>query len=134
MRNGKTTEFTSKELVQSAEQVWSHLQDSANEVNPIFVSVDMESPLGFALFLGCSTNFKKIYLSGLYNLSAMLKQLPAQGSTWAVVDQDVFNVKAPEGYSDLTSGVKNVLVAGKAGRTELFKGAKVQSLDVVTIN
>jgi hypothetical protein len=37
------------------------------------MSADLETPLGFATFLGCATNFKKIYISGTCNLSTMLK-------------------------------------------------------------
>jgi hypothetical protein len=86
----------------------------------------LESPLGFATFLACSTNFKKIYIPGTYNLSALLKQIPIQKSSWIVVDEDIYGVKAPEGYSEYTKSIKNVLVSGKASSsTELFKGASV---------
>lgn len=98
------------------------------------MSVDLETPLGFATFLACSTNFKKIYIAGTYNLSSMLKQLPTQQSTWMVVDEDVFSVKAPAGYNDFTKGVKNVLVGGRAGTTELFRNASVKSIDSITLN
>ena len=98
------------------------------------MSADLETPLGFATFLACSSNFKKIYISGTSNLSTSLKQLPIQQSSWMVCDEEMFSVKAPEGFSDLTSGVKNVLVSGKAGSTDLFKNAKVSSMDAVTFN
>lgn len=94
----------------------------------------MESPLGFATFLGCASNFKKIYVAGTYNLSTMLNQLPVQQSAWMVVDEDIYGVKAPKGYTDLTSGVKHVFVAGKAGNTELFAGAHAKSIDPITLN
>jgi len=98
------------------------------------MSADLEMPLGFATFLACSSNFKKIYISGTYNMSTMLKQLPVQESTWMVCDEDLYSVEAPEGFSDLTQGVKNVIVGGKAGSTELFKHASVQSIDALTMN
>ena len=94
----------------------------------------MESPLGFATFLACSSNLKKIYIPGTYNLSNMLKQIPIQKSTWLVCDEDVFSVKAPEGYSDLTKDVKHVLVAGRASSTGLFKNATVKSIDPISLD
>lgn len=98
------------------------------------MSADLESPLGFATFLACSSNFKKVYISGTYNMSNMLKQLPIQKSSWMVCDEELFSVKAPEGYSDLTSGVTNVVVSGNAGSTDLFKHASVQSVDAIHMN
>ena len=75
---GNRTEYTSGDLVQHSEDVWRLVQDSQNDPHPVFMSADLETPLGFATFLACSTNFKKIYISGTYNLSTMLKQLPSQ--------------------------------------------------------
>jgi len=134
IRDGKAHEITSGALVSHSEKVWEALAGSTHDDQPVFMSADLESPLGFATFLACSTNFKKIYISGTFNMSNMLKQLPIQKSSWMVCDEEMFGVKAPEGYSELTSGVKNVLVSGKAGSTELFKNANVKSLDAVTFN
>jgi len=98
------------------------------------MSADLETPLGFATFLACAQNFKKIYISGTSNLSTMLKELPVQQSSWMVCDEELYGVKAPEGYSDLTSGVKNVLVSGNAGTTHLFRNANVSSLNALSFN
>ena len=51
-----------------------------------------------------------------------------------VCDADLFSVKAPDAYSDVSSGIKNVIVSGKASSTNLFKKAKVQSIDPVTLD
>jgi hypothetical protein len=88
------------------------------------MSVDLETPLGFATFLACSTNFKKIYISGTNNIASMLTQIPLQHSTWMVCDEDLYSFKVPESHRDLAKGIKNVLVNGKAQHTELFKNAK----------
>ncbi len=65
----------------------------------------------------------------------MLKQVPIQKSAWIVVDSEVYGVKAPEGYSEYTKSIKNVLVSGRAGSfTELFKGASVQSVDPIDLH
>lgn len=133
-KNAKVTETTSAELVAHSETMWDLVKDSAKDTHPIFMSADLESTIGFATFLGCSSNFKKIYIPGTYNLSTMLKQVPLQESSWMVCDEDIYGVKAPEGYSDLTTSIKHVIVAGKAGSTELFKNASVKSVDPFTLN
>lgn len=115
--------------------MWEHLKGSASDTNPVFMSTDLETPFGLATFLACSSNFKKVYISGTYNLSQMLKQLPSQNSSWLVCDEEIFGIKAPEGYSEHTSGIKNVLVGGHVNsKSELFPHAKVKSMDPVTLH
>jgi hypothetical protein len=64
----------------------------------------------------------------------MLKQLPTQQSTWVVCDEEVYGVKAPESYIELTARVKNVLVGGhSSSKSELFKNAKAVSIDPITL-
>ena len=41
-----------------------------------------------------------------------------------VCDAELYSLKAPEGYSELTAGIKNVIVGGKAGSSDLFASAK----------
>ncbi len=64
--------------MQHSEEVWQKLQGAAEDPHPVFMSADLETPLGFSTFMACSTNFKKIYISGTYNMSTMLKQVPIQ--------------------------------------------------------
>ncbi len=71
------TRISSEELVHHSNTVWEHLKDSTSDTNPVFMSTDLETPFGLATFLACSSNFKKVYISGTYNLSQMLKQLPS---------------------------------------------------------
>lgn len=89
------------------------------------MSADLENPLGFATFLACSSNFKKIYISGTYNMSDMLRQLLLQESSWMVCDEDLYSIKAPEGFNQFTAMLTDVVVGGKAGDSELFKHANV---------
>lgn len=73
LKNGQRQEFTSGDLVEHSQNVWNKLQGSASDEHPVFMSADLETPLGLATFMACSTNFKKIYISGTYNMSSMLK-------------------------------------------------------------
>ena len=49
---------------------------SGDEKCPVFMSCDLENPLGFASFLGCSSNFKKVFIPGTFNMSHMLQSVP----------------------------------------------------------
>jgi len=74
---GTSRVFESKELVNLASSIWSAgLSASVEDKDPLILVTDLESPLGFATFLGCSTNFKKVFIPGTSNLSTMLKQFP----------------------------------------------------------
>jgi len=41
-----------------------------------------------------------------------------------VCDAELYSLKAPEGYSELTSSIKNVIVGGEAGQSDLFASAQ----------
>ena len=75
-------------------------------------------------------SFKKIYISGTYNVSQMLKQVPLQQSSWLICDPDLYALKAPEGFAENTKGIKNVVVRGQAGQTDLFSHAHAQAHDL----
>lgn len=69
--------LTSSELVEKSSDLWSSvLSQSENAKGPVFMSCDLESPLGFASFLACSTHFKKVFIPGTFNMSQMLKSVP----------------------------------------------------------
>jgi len=69
--------ITSTELVAKSQGLWdSSLSKGGDETTPVFMACDLESPLGFASFLACSANFKKVFVPGTFNMSQMLKSMP----------------------------------------------------------
>lgn len=94
--DGKATEYTSSDLVRESELLWKdHLSVSENNLNPVFLACDLETPLGFSAFLACTSNFKKVFIPGTYNMSHLLKALPKQNSTYLVCDSDFYSLAAP---------------------------------------
>ena len=98
------------------------------------MSCDLESPLGLAAFLACSSNFKKVFIPGTFNMSQMLHSVPRQSSSLAVCDQDFYSLQVPPSrlseYQEMCSNISNVLVAGKtSGSSELFPSANAVALD-----
>ena len=69
--------LTSSDLVTKSAALWdSSLSNSGNEKQPVFMACDLESPLAFSAFLACSSNFKKIFIPGTFNMSNMLQSVP----------------------------------------------------------
>ena len=79
--------ITSGDLVSQSKSIWdSALTQSGGAEQPVFMACDMESPLGLASFLACSSNFKKVFIPGTFNMSQMLQSVPRQASTLLVCD------------------------------------------------
>jgi acyl-CoA synthetase (AMP-forming)/AMP-acid ligase II len=132
LKDGKTTSYSSGEMVELSQNLWdSELNNSSVNDQPVFMSCDLETPLGFASFLACSTNFKKVFIPGTYNMSSLLKALPTQNSSYLVCDADFYNLEAPPSgnYKEMCADIKQVLVAGAKGKSDLFSGAKATAKD-----
>ena len=104
---------------------------------PVFMACDLENPLGFASFLACSANFKKLFVPGTFNMSQMLKSMPRQASSLVVCDPEFASLEVPPArkseYQEMCSSVKNVFVVGQAaGKSDLFASASVESRDKYT--
>ncbi len=85
--------YSSGEIVEQAQALWdSHLHKATESDAPVFMSCDLETPLGFAAFLACSSNFKKVFIPGTYNMSSLLKALPTQNSSFLVCDEDFYSL------------------------------------------
>lgn len=65
--------LTSADLAAKSQDMWdSGLSRSGDEKHPMFMACDLENPAGFAAFLACSTNFKKVFVPGSFNMSKVL--------------------------------------------------------------
>ena len=103
------------------------------------MSADLETPFGFAAFLGASTNFKKLFIPATFNMSRMLKSVPRQSSSTVICDQEFYELEVPSAkaaeYQEMCSNVSNVLVAGSSsGSSTLFAKAKASSIDPFTLH
>lgn len=131
----EATSITSSELVQKSTDLWdSVLSQSSSVKGPVFMSCDLESPLGFASFLACSAHFKKVFIPGTFNMTQMLKSVPRQHSSMVVCDQDFYSLQVPPTkkteYQEICSSITNVLIAGgSVGSSDLFPSAKAVAKD-----
>lgn len=83
---------------------------------PVFMSLDLETPLGFASFLSNAANHRKVFIPSSYNMSQILKSVHRQSSHDLVCDKDFFELEAPgpvaAEYKQKCEQVKSVIVAG----------------------
>ena len=95
LKDGRETTFTSGELVHKSQELWQNCFSKATGDAPVFMATDVESPLGFTSFLSCSSNFRKVFIPGTYNMSSLLKALPTQNSNYLVCDSEFYSLQAP---------------------------------------
>lgn len=60
--------------------------NSGETAKPVFMSLDLETPLGFASFLSNSSNHRKVFIPSSFNMSAILKSVHRQESVDLVCD------------------------------------------------
>lgn len=92
------------------------------------MSADLETPAGFAAFLGASSNFKKLFIPATFNMSRMLKSVARQQSTTVVCDEEFYKLEVPSAkvqeYQQMCSKVNSVIIFGYNGGLSLFNHCK----------
>jgi hypothetical protein len=130
--------MTSSELVSQSQRLWSNVFNKSGE-HPVFISLDLETPLGLAAFIANNANFQKVYIPSSFNMSKILHSLKTQESKVIVCDQDLFQLEPPAAkqaeYAELTSSVKKAVVASskKVSGSSLFKGVEATNIDSFTL-
>jgi len=110
---------------------------SGKTAKPVFMSVDLETPLGFTAFLANSSNHRKVFIPSTFNASKILKSIRAQASTNLICDSSFYELEVPEPkrdeYSEAVSSVENAIVAGSSNvRSSIFK-ASLTLIDPLTL-
>ena len=150
----RVSTFTNAEIAAKSGELWScHFSLSAGDhtdaklfnvevksgttAKPVFMSLDLETPLGLATFLANSANHRKVFIPSTFNMSKILKSVSAQQSVDLVCDKDFFELEAPgpvaAEYKEMCSSVKNVIVAGQgSANSQIFDG-KATVIDALTL-
>lgn len=141
LRDGREVRsFTSQDFVTASQDLWqSYLSGSTEGEHkdlPVFVSTDLEQPLGFATVLACSSHLKKLFVPGSFSIDRITTSLPRQGSTFLVCDEGLYNFEWPSSYTpgqafeESGKRVSQVLVGGKTnGVSKLFHHSRAYSVD-----
>lgn len=101
------------------------------------MSVDLESPLGFATFMANSSNHRKVFVPSTFNMSNILKSVARQESVDLVCDKDFYELEAPEAtaaeYKERCAHVKNAIVGGKGSASSSIFKADTTVIDPYTL-
>jgi len=91
--------FTNNEITKYADSLWSdHFSKSGSK--PVFMSIDLETPLALASFIANNSNLHKVFIPATFNMSKILKNLKNQESTFVVCDQEFYELKPPGNRAD----------------------------------
>lgn len=109
-KNGKeVSSFTSGELASHANSLWSNHFSKFGDT-PVFISLNLETPLGLASFLANNANFQKVYIPSSFNMTKILTSLKTQQSSTIVCDQELYELEVSQQkqneYSEITKSVK----------------------------
>jgi hypothetical protein len=111
---------------------------SGRTAKPVFMSTDLETPLGFCTFLANSANHRKSFIPSTYNMSNVLKSISSQQSVDLVCDSSFYQMDLPEkmvdDYKQSCSSVQSVVVAGtsQSVKSSIF-GGSVKVIDPLTL-
>ena len=98
---------------------------------PVFMSIDLETPLALATFLANNAHLHKVFIPSTFNMSHILNNLKHQESEVVVCDKEFFELSPPSNrldeYRNMTKNVQKVIVGSdeKLGSSNLFKGQAV---------
>jgi len=106
----------------------------------VFLSVDLETPLGLATFIANNANHQKVYIPASFSMNKILHSLKTQDSQVIVCDQDLFTLEPPANkqaeYAELTQSVKKAVVSTSGKRvtgSSLFKSVDATGVDAYTL-
>lgn len=150
-RDGKrVAEHTNGDVASQAQGLWdSHFSSTHGDVTlgnlfnvevnngktskPVFMSLDLETPLGFASFLANSSHHRKVFIPSRMNMSKILKSVSRQKSTDIVCDKEFFEIELPEKmaeeYKAGCSSVESAIVAGEGSASSNLFEAKATVID-----
>lgn len=75
-QNGKqVSSYTSGELTSHAQELWNtHLKQYEGD-QPVFMSLNLETPLALTTFLAANSNLQKVYIPSTFNMNKILQSL-----------------------------------------------------------
>lgn len=72
-KGGKeVSSFTNGELASHAQRLWEQNFSSTNKQVPVFMSVNLETPLAFSAFLANNAHHQKVFIPSTFNMSKIL--------------------------------------------------------------
>ena len=94
----RVSAYTNGELAQHAQSLWEkHFNThSPNDPHPVYMSLNLETPLALASFIANNANLTKVYIPSTYNVNKIIESIKTQGSQTLVCDSDLFTLEPPK--------------------------------------
>lgn len=133
-KDGKrVSAFSNGELAQHAQRLWSEHFSASASPNPVFFSVNIETPLALTAFIANNANLQKVYVPSSFNVNKIIESIKVQQSTTLVCDADLYTLQPPKEraleFEGHTSTISKTVIAsdnGKhPGKSALYKGDSV---------
>ena len=122
-------------MVNQAQTLYTNHFSDIESSKPVFMSLNLETPLGLATFLANNFKHQKVYIPSTFSMNQILQGLKNQQSTVVVCDKELYELEPPQKHLEelqkQVNSVKKVVVAssGKLGKSTLFSQGDVSSVD-----
>ena len=114
LKGNYESKMTNLEVLQEAADIWRSYISKGNKNLPIFLTLSLQSPLGFATFLSSIMNGRKVFMPSTYNMAKITKSFGYQRSDLLVCGEELYNFEAPEHkkeeIAEYTAGFEQILV------------------------
>ncbi|CDW74005.1 amp-binding protein [Stylonychia lemnae] len=133
-QNGKrVSSLTNGEITQHAQSLWENHYSQHADSNPVFMSLNLETPLALASFIANNSNLQKVYIPSSFNVNKIIENIKVQGSHTLVCDADLYTLEPPQSrkaeFEGYTQTIKRSVIASNdgnsVGKSSLYKGDTV---------
>jgi len=87
--------FSNADIVSHSQSLWKDHYSNAG-THPIFMSLNLETPLALASFLGINSNLHKVVIPSTFSMTKILESLKVQGSTCLICDSELYSLEPPK--------------------------------------
>ena len=82
--------FTNEQLVDQSGALWTSNFKRDDNLNPVFLTLPLSYPLGFATLLGAAANKSKVFVPSTYSLNSIAEAFKTQGADTLVCEQAMY--------------------------------------------
>ena len=114
--------------------MWQSNFKDQGSLNPLFLTLSLSYPLGFACLLGAASHKSKVFVPSTYSLNSIAHAFKTQGADTLVCESAMYQSEVPEDQVDeikqWTDSFDKVFVAGGAQGAESQLFGKGTNLDL----
>ena len=70
--------YSNGEITEHAQKLWSEIFSSSNDSHPVYMSLNLETPLALASFIANNANLQKVYIPSTFNVNKIVESIKTQ--------------------------------------------------------